>query len=91
MNFAWPISSLQTYLMIRTQGINCCGTVRQNCKGIAGGGFDNKTLKLEQFSVRCDVTAVIWKDKSNLHILTNMYITLDCGNTLFGGLQGIEK
>jgi hypothetical protein len=31
---------------LHTRAVNCCGTVKQNCKGMPGG-FDNKTLKLK--------------------------------------------
>jgi hypothetical protein len=41
------------------------------------GGFDNKTLKFKPAGirgrVRCNLTAVIWKDKRDLYILTNKY------------------
>jgi len=39
-------------------------------------GFDKKTLKLEQDGicarVRGNLTAMVWKDKWDVHILTNM-------------------
>jgi hypothetical protein len=47
-----------------TRGISCCGTVRQNHKGMPGV-FDSKTQKLKwgdiHARVRCNPTAIIWK------------------------------
>jgi hypothetical protein len=48
------------------RGINYCGTVRQNCKGMPRG-LDKKTLKLKQgdvhVRVRGHLTAMVCKDK----------------------------
>jgi hypothetical protein len=48
-----------------TRGINCCGTVRQNRKGMPRGFV--KTLKLKQGDIharlRGNMTAMVWKDK----------------------------
>jgi hypothetical protein len=67
-------SYLFNYLL--TRGINCCGTVTQNHKG-KPRSFDNKTLKLKQTDtgarMRGNLTAVIWRDKQDVHILTNMH------------------
>jgi hypothetical protein len=61
---------------LHTRVINCCGTVRQNCKGMLES-FDYKTLKLIQYDihsrVRGNLTAVIWKDKQDVHILMNTH------------------
>jgi len=55
-----------TFDDLYTRGINCCGTVRQNYKGMPRG-LDKKTPKLNQGDilarVRVKVTAVVWKDK----------------------------
>jgi sorbitol-specific phosphotransferase system component IIBC len=51
---------------LHTRDINCCGTVRQNLKGMPGDS-DNKTLKLKwddtHTRVRDVLTAIIWEDK----------------------------
>jgi hypothetical protein len=39
-------SSSHLFHDLHTRGINCCGTVRQNCKGMQGS-FDSETLKLK--------------------------------------------
>jgi hypothetical protein len=61
---------------LHTRAINCCGTVRQNCKGMPEG-FDSKTLKLKRGDiytrVKGNLTATIWKDKGEVRILTNMH------------------
>jgi hypothetical protein len=52
---------------LHTKGINYCETVSYECKGMLGGGFDNKTLQLKQVDilarVRGNLTAKIWKEK----------------------------
>jgi hypothetical protein len=54
------LSSPNLYDDLHTRVINCCGTVRQNHKGMSGA-FDNKILKLKQGDicarVRSNLTA----------------------------------
>jgi hypothetical protein len=58
------------------QKLNCCSTVRPNCKGMPDD-FRSKTLKLKQGNVRVrksgDMRAVVWKDKRDVHMLTNIH------------------
>jgi hypothetical protein len=60
---------------IHTKAINCCGTVRPNRKGMPSD-FGRK-LRLKRGDIKTkvkgDLTAVIWKDKRNVNILTNMH------------------
>jgi hypothetical protein len=64
------------YNNLTKQKINCCGTVPPNHKGMPDN-FRSKELKLKRGDVRVrtsgDMTAVVWKDKYNVHMLTNMH------------------
>jgi hypothetical protein len=68
--------SSDVYRDLTKQKINCCGTVRPNRKGIPDD-FRIKTLKLKQGDVRVrtsgDMTALVWKDKRDVYILTNIH------------------
>jgi hypothetical protein len=61
---------------LHIRGINCYGIVRQSCKGMLED-FDNKTLKLKWCNIcariRSKPTAMIWKDKWDVYIMTNMH------------------
>jgi hypothetical protein len=50
-----------------TKAINCCGTVRLNQKEMPRDF--GTTFKLKQG----DLTIILWKDKCNIKMLTNMY------------------
>jgi hypothetical protein len=69
-------SSLDLFDHMHKSCINCCGTVRQNITEIPRD-INNKTLKLKISDicarVRGNMTAVIWKDKQDVHIMTNMH------------------
>jgi hypothetical protein len=69
-------SSPDLYNDLTKQKINCCGTVRPNLKAMPDD-FRSKELKLKQGDVRIrtsgDMTAVVWKDKCNVHMLANMH------------------
>jgi hypothetical protein len=58
------------------QKINCCNTVRLNCKG-KPDDFSSKTLKTKwgNIWVRTSgaMTAVVRKDKCDMHMLTNIH------------------
>jgi hypothetical protein len=60
---------------LHTKAINCCGTVRPNQKGMPTA-FGRK-LKLKQSDIKTrvkgDLRAVVWKDKQNVNILTDMH------------------
>jgi hypothetical protein len=69
-------SSPDLYRDLTKQKINCCGTVRPNRKGMPDD-FRSKTLKLKRGDVRVrtsgDMTALVWKDKRDVYILTNIH------------------
>ena len=56
--------------------IYCCGTVRPNRKGISQD-LDPKRMTLQQGDLqvwtRGDFTAILWRDKHDVRILTNMH------------------
>jgi hypothetical protein len=66
-------SSLDLFDDLHTRAINCCGIVRQNCKGMLGDS-GNKTLNLKwgdtHARVRGGLTAVIWEGKRDMCIQT---------------------
>jgi hypothetical protein len=57
---------------MHTRGINYCKTIIQNCKGMSRG-YDSKTQGDMHAVVRGKPIAVIWKDKGDMHILTNIH------------------
>jgi hypothetical protein len=69
-------SSPDLYRDLIKQKLNCCDTVRPNRKGIPDD-FRSKTLKLKWGDVRVrtngDMTALVWKDKRDVYILTNIH------------------
>jgi len=69
-------SSSDLYNDLTEQKINCCSTVRPNCKGTAHI-FRSKTLKLEWGNMRVRTsglkTAAVWEDKRGVHMLTNIH------------------
>ncbi|XP_023722709.1 piggyBac transposable element-derived protein 4 [Cryptotermes secundus] len=66
-----------------TKKISCCGTFRPNQKGLPQD-FRNRQLQLKkgdvQVRVRGDMTALVWKDKRDIHMLTNMHSPPAAGN-----------
>jgi hypothetical protein len=67
------LSSQDVYNDLHTRGISCFENVTQNLKGMpGGGGFGRKTVKLKQgdiqAKVRGNLTAMIQKDKQDVHI-----------------------
>jgi hypothetical protein len=72
--YTWTITFLLlTYTDLTKQKINCCGTVRPNRTGMTEY-FKSKTLKMKRGDVRVrtsgDMTALVWKDKRDVYILT---------------------
>jgi hypothetical protein len=69
-------SSPDLFDELLTKKISCCGTVRPNQKGLPQD-LKNSRLGLKkgdiQVWVRDDLTAVVWKDKHDVHMLTNMH------------------
>jgi hypothetical protein len=76
-------SSPDIYTDLTKPKINCCGTVRPNHKGIPDD-FRSKTLRLRWGDVRArtngDLTAVVWKDKRDVHMLKNIHVSPAEGN-----------
>jgi hypothetical protein len=76
-------SSTDLYNDLTRQKINCCSTVRPNHKGMPDD-FRSKTLRLKQGDIRArtygDLTAVVWKDKRDLHMLANIHVSPTEGN-----------
>ncbi|PNF39361.1 hypothetical protein B7P43_G18177 [Cryptotermes secundus] len=60
---------------LMTKDITCCGTVRPNRKGLPDD-FRRRQFRLKKGDIRVRVrrnlTALVWKDKRDVHILTNM-------------------
>ena len=69
-------SSPDLYSNLTEQKINYCGTIRQNHKGIPDD-FGGNIQKLKQDDVRVrssgDMTAVVCKDKCDMHMLSNIH------------------
>jgi hypothetical protein len=57
------------------KAINCCGTVRQNQKGMPSEFGRELPLKQGDIKarVKADLTATVWKDKRNVNLLKNMH------------------
>jgi hypothetical protein len=76
-------SSPDLYNDLTKHKINCCGTVRPNHKGMPDD-FRSKILRLKWGDVRArtngDLTAVVWKDKCDIHLLTNRHVSPAEGN-----------
>ena len=68
-NFSFP----DLYNSLTEKKINCRSTVRPNCEGIPDD-FRNKTMKRSDTGVRMsgDMTAVVRKEKRDVHTLTNI-------------------
>jgi hypothetical protein len=60
---------------LRTESVNCCGTVRPNRKGMLKN-FEH-TMKLKSSDLKTklkgNLRAILWKDKQNVNILTNTH------------------
>ena len=70
------LSSPDLFDDLATKKIYCCGTVRPNRKGMPQDlGPKRMTLQWGNLQVqtRGDLTAILWRDKRNVHILTNMH------------------
>jgi hypothetical protein len=60
---------------LHMKAINCCGTVRSNQKGMPSDFGRKLRLKRgdKKTRVKGDLKAVVWKDKQNVNILTDMH------------------
>lgn len=69
-------SSPNLYIVLKKQKINCCYTVRLNPTGMPDN-FRVKIQKLKLNDVRVrssgDMTAVVCKDKCDMHMLSNIH------------------
>ncbi|PNF30070.1 hypothetical protein B7P43_G04241 [Cryptotermes secundus] len=69
-------SSPDLFEELMTKDITCCGTVRPNRKGLPDD-FRRRQFRLKKGDIRVRVrrnsTALVWKDKRDVYILTNMH------------------
>ncbi|PNF42631.1 hypothetical protein B7P43_G01270 [Cryptotermes secundus] len=69
-------SSPDLFDELMTKNITCCGTVRPNWKGLPDD-FRRRQFQLKKGDIRVRVrqnlTALVWKDKRDVYILTNMH------------------
>jgi len=77
INCTWTTSFPPlTCLMTTQKKISCCGTVRLHRKGMPKD-LKPKTLRLKCGDIRVrtrgDLTAVVWKDKRDVYLLTNIH------------------
>jgi hypothetical protein len=75
-------SSPDLFNDLHTKAINCCGTVRPNRKGMPRDFGTKLRLKRGDLKtrVRGDFAAIVWKDKQNVNMLTNMHRSPAKGN-----------
>jgi len=69
-------SSLDLFDDLITKQIYCCGTVRPNRKGMPQDlGPKRMTLKRGDLQVRTrgDLTTILWRDKHDVRVLTNIH------------------
>jgi hypothetical protein len=69
-------SSLDLFNYLTKRKINCCGTVRPNRKGMPWNllPWNNRLKRGNILSrTRDDLTAMVWRGKRDVHILTNMH------------------
>ncbi|PNF19047.1 hypothetical protein B7P43_G11709 [Cryptotermes secundus] len=69
-------SSPDLFDELMTKNITCCGTVRPNRKGLPDD-FRRRQFRLKKGDIRVRVrqnlTALVWKDKRDVYMLTNMH------------------
>ena len=70
----WTVSSPALFNDLHTKTINCYGTVISNRKGMPKNFGHKMTLKRGDLNteVKGNLTAIVWKDKQNVNVLTNM-------------------
>ena len=78
---------------LATKQIYCCGIVRPNRKGMPQD-FGPKRMKLQwgdlQLRTRGALTAILWSDKRDVCILTNMHNASTKGNFCDNNGKGIK-
>ncbi|PNF35737.1 hypothetical protein B7P43_G16133 [Cryptotermes secundus] len=76
-------SSPDLFDKLMTKDITCCGTVRPNQKGLPDD-FRRRQFQLMKgdirVRVRWNLTALVWKDKRDVYMLTNMHCPPAEGN-----------
>jgi hypothetical protein len=76
-------SSPDLFDELMTKDITCCGTVRPNRKGLPDD-FRRRQFRLKKGDIRTrvrgDMTALVWKDKRDVYLLTNMHCPPAEGN-----------
>ncbi|PNF17185.1 hypothetical protein B7P43_G06584 [Cryptotermes secundus] len=76
-------SSPDLFDELMTKKISCCGTVRPNRKGLPQD-IRNRQLRLKKGDIRVrvrgDMTVLVWKDKRDVYMLTNMHAPPAEGN-----------
>ena len=73
-----------------TKQIYCCDTIRPNRKGLShDSGSKRMTHQRDDLQVRTrgELTAILWRDKRDVHILTNMHDAPAKGNFCFNLLK----
>ena len=56
-----------------TRTVCCCGTLRPNRKGVPKNFGHKMKMGYLKTKVKGNLTAIVWKDKQNVKILTNMH------------------
>jgi hypothetical protein len=75
-------SSSALFNSLHTKTINCCGTIRQNRKGMLKNLGHKMKFKRGDLKTKGKGkwTDIVWKDKRNINILTNTHFPLLEGN-----------
>ena len=78
---------------LTTKQIYCCGTVRPNRKGMPQD-LGHKKMKLKRGDIhvrtRGDLTAIMWRDKRDIYMLTNIHDAPAEGNFCDGNGKAIK-
>jgi len=79
--------------LAKQKHIYCCGTVRANRRGMPQD-LAPKTTKLKRENIRtrtrADLTAIVWRDKRDIYMLTNIHNAPAEGNFCNGGGKAIK-
>jgi len=85
-------SSPELFDDLAKKQIYCCGTVRPNRKGMPQN-LRPKTTKLKRADIlvrtRADLTAILWRDKTEVCMLTNIHSAPAEGNFCNGGGKAV--
>ena len=92
-NYIWTITSPppDSFDDLATKEIYCCGTVRPNRKGMPQDlGPKRMTRGDLQVRTRGDLTAILWRDKRDVCILTNFHDPPAKGNFCYNSGKAIK-